>query len=467
MGTFKRSVRAVLAGSLVLGGALAGLVIGGAQPASAAQVIQTITVGNDPVGVSSDGTHVWVVNAGDGTVTELDASTGSEIDTSPVAVNGPQGISSDGTHVWVLDSSDNTVSELDASTGSVIQTITVGSLPDGVSSDGTHVWVANYIGGTLSELSASTGSVIQTITVGTKPTAVSSDGTHVWVVNGGDGTVSELSASTGSVIQTITVGSTPFAVSSDGTHVWLTSGGGGDTVTELSASTGSVIQTITVGALPDAISSDGTHVWVANRNDNTVSEIALTPPTTSVALPSNGASLSGGQYLDATASSGVTKVEFHLTGGTLNDALIGTATITYYGWIAGWDTTTVPNGTYTLQSVAYYAGGVSGRSAGITVTVNNPPPSTSVRIPSDGATMAGSQYLGASASSGVSKVEFHLTGGTLNDASIGTATPFQYGWIAGWDTTTVPDGTYTLQSVAYYAGDVSGTSAGITITVAN
>ena len=67
----------------------------------------------------------------------------------------------------------------------------------------------------------------------------------------------------------------------------------------------------------------------------------------------------------------MTKVEFHLTGGTLNDALIATATPTYYGWLAGWNTTTVTNGTYTLQSVAYDASGNVGRSAGVTITVAN------------------------------------------------------------------------------------------------
>ena len=40
------------------------------------------------------------------------------------------------------------------------------------------------------------------------------------------------------------------------------------------------------------------------------------------------------------------------------------------------------------------------------------------------------------------------------------------GW-PDWNTTAVPNGTYTLQSVASYAGGVSGTSPGITITVAN
>ena len=188
-------------------------------------------------------------------------------------------------------------------------------------------------------------------------------------------------------------------------------------------------------------------------------------------LPSNGASLAGGQYLDAIAFDygTLTKVEFRLTGGSLNNALIATGTLTYYGWFAGWNTTTVPNGTYTLQSVAYDAGGLSTYSTGITVKVNNPLPTTSVLVPSSGANLSGSQWLDASASANVAvtKVEFILTGGSLNQALIATATPTYYGWLAGWNTSTVPDGTYTLQSVAYDASGNSGQSAGITISVTN
>jgi hypothetical protein len=127
----------------------------------------------------------------------------------------------------------------------------------------------------------------------------------------------------------------------------------------------------------------------------------------------------------------------------------------------------VANGTYTLQSVAYYASGASGTSTGTTITVNNPPPVTNVLIPSNGATLTGSQYLDASASGSVTKVEFHLTGGTLNNALIATAVPTYYGWLTGWNTTAVANGTYTLQSVAYYASGASGTSTGTTITVNN
>src|ERR1019366_6416210 len=101
----------------------------------------------------------------------------------------------------------------------------------------------------------------------------------------------------------------------------------------------------------------------------------------SVVLPSNGATLSGNQYLDAVASSGVTRVQYEVTGGSLSDKVVATATPTIYGWLAGWNTTSVPNGTYALQSVASYAGGVSGTSPGVTITVTNAPPNTKVLLP--------------------------------------------------------------------------------------
>jgi outer membrane protein assembly factor BamB len=97
------------------------------------------------------------------------------------------------------------------------------------------------------------------------------------------------------------------------------------------------------------------------------------PPTTSILVPSNGATLSGTATLDASASDNVrvSQVEFRLTGSSYNNALIGTATPTIYGWISQWDTTSVPNGTYTLNSVATDPAGNRGRSPDISITVQN------------------------------------------------------------------------------------------------
>jgi outer membrane protein assembly factor BamB len=97
------------------------------------------------------------------------------------------------------------------------------------------------------------------------------------------------------------------------------------------------------------------------------------PPATSVVQPSNGATLSGTTTLVASASDDVTvsKVEFHLTGASYNDALIGVATPTRFGWIYNWNTASVPNDTYTLNSVATDLAGNVGRSANVTITVSN------------------------------------------------------------------------------------------------
>lgn len=139
MGAHFGSVRAVLARSLVVGGALTTAVLGEPLAASASTVIKVIpiAVGFSPVAVSSDGTHVWVANSGGaGTVTEIRASDATVINPAISVGSGPDGISSDGTHVWVANSA-GTVTELDASTGAVIQTISVGSDPGGISS-GRH-----------------------------------------------------------------------------------------------------------------------------------------------------------------------------------------------------------------------------------------------------------------------------------------------------------------------------------------
>ncbi len=198
-------------------------------------------------------------------------------------------------------------------------------------------------------------------------------------------------------------------------------------------------------------------------------QFTYTPLPTLVVYPAPGSTVAGSpQWLDATATSGATGVKFELTGGTLADSVIASGTLTLYGWLGAFDTRSVPNGTYTLQSVASYSGGVTVTSPGITLIVNNPSPTTTVVYPAGGTTVKGTlQWLDATASSGVTSVTYELSGGSLTNKVIASGTSTLYGWLGAFDTTAIPNGTYTLQSVASYAGGVSGTSPGITITVAN
>jgi hypothetical protein len=195
-----------------------------------------------------------------------------------------------------------------------------------------------------------------------------------------------------------------------------------------------------------------------------------TPPATAVVMPSNNATLIGAETLDATASDnvGVSSVQYEITGGSLTNHVVATATPTLFGWIGQWNATTVPDGTYTLQSVACDSAGNCGNSPPITVTVDNNL-TTAVLVPSNNAALAGLATLSASASDeeGIRSVQYEITGGSLTNDVLATATLTLFGWIGQWITTTVPDGTYTLQSIATDTAGNTGVSPGITVTIAN
>jgi hypothetical protein len=247
---------------------------------------------------------------------------------------------------------------------------------------------------------------------------------------------------------------------------WQYSCNGGTTWSNFSGVTGTQL---TIGPLNGFANNCQVRAVFTNAfGSSTSSTATMSLATTSVVLPSNGASEAGKEALDAIASAGATQVQYELTGGSLLNQVIATGTPTIYGWLALWNTTTVPNGTYTLQSVASYPGGVSATSAPITVTVNNTPPSTAVLIPSNGTIASGTAaVLDASASANVTTVTYELTGGGITNQVIATGTPTLYGWLTVWNTTSVPNGIYSLQTVASYAGGVSGTSTPVSITVAN
>ena len=198
------------------------------------------------------------------------------------------------------------------------------------------------------------------------------------------------------------------------------------------------------------------------------SAVTPLPPTTSVVIPSKGATLSGTTYLDASASN-ATSVNFLLFGGTYGYAapVVCTATQTAYGWWqCAWNTTTVPNGSYALASEASNSAGNT-FSKGVSISVTNLLPTTGIFIPSQGATLSGWTYLDASASNATS-VKFLLFGGTYGYAApvVCTATPTAYGWLCAWNTSIVPNGSYALVSEASNsAGNTF--SSGVSINVDN
>ena len=107
-------------------------------------------------------------------------------------------------------------------------------------------------------------------------------------------------------------------------------------------------------------------------------------PVCAVMRPHAGATVAGATLLVAEASApadmsnvhlsfGVAKVEFSVTGGDGGRVVIAAAD-TPYGWVARWESQSVPNGAHDLRAVALGSNGLSSECAGVGVDVANGAP---------------------------------------------------------------------------------------------
>jgi hypothetical protein len=90
-----------------------------------------------------------------------------------------------------------------------------------------------------------------------------------------------------------------------------------------------------------------------------------------LAAPMSGTVVHGVYPLDVVVPSGVTKVEFDITGGHLKHAIIGSARSTLIGSVDEWDSARVANGTYSVRATALNAAGTRIRSKAVRFTVAN------------------------------------------------------------------------------------------------
>lgn len=255
------------------------------------------------------------------------------------------------------------------------------------------------------------------------------------------------------------------------TYVWSKDSGQGVITNGTSAvatvsgftSAGSSVFRLRVTDNQGAFSEDTVSVFVTTAPDTVA-------PTVTVTSPTAGQTLSGNKALTVSASDnvGVDHVEYYRSGSTL--PLGSSATGPSYS--ITWNTTTVPNGAYTITAKAYDAAGNVGVSAPVSVTVNNTvssgpdtvAPTVSVTSPTAGQTLASMATIAANASDnvGVVVVRFYRTGSTTEIGSDATAP-----WAITWDTTTVANGSYGITAKAYDAAGNVGTSSAISISVNN
>ena len=111
-------------------------------------VTATVPVGTTPwgVGVSPDGSKVYVANYDSNNISVIDTSNNTVIDTVHVGIN-PSGVAvnPNGTKVYVANYGSSNISVIDTSNNTVTATVHVGIYPAGVAVNprGTRVYVAS------------------------------------------------------------------------------------------------------------------------------------------------------------------------------------------------------------------------------------------------------------------------------------------------------------------------------------
>jgi YVTN family beta-propeller protein len=237
----------------------------------------TTRVGSEPTGAAVGGGAVWVVNAGDGTVTRIDPASRSATGRPIEVEEGATFIDADDTAVWVTSPGDpasgGTVTKIDAATATRAgRPVNTGTFPAGVAVGDGAAWVGNAGDGTVARVDARS-MAMKTIPVETNPLKIAWGFDRVWVPAQGDNSLAVIDARTEAVEKTIFVGRNPSGVATGAGAVWV-SNRADDTVWRIDPGSGKRVgRPIEVGRNPIDVAVGEGSVWVANESDGTVTRI--------------------------------------------------------------------------------------------------------------------------------------------------------------------------------------------------
>lgn len=263
-------------------------------------IINTITVGDQPRMVASHDNYIYVSNMYGHSISVIDSNTNNIIATIPLGIIYPEriSISNDGKRLYTGDPFLTQVAVIDTTSNTVAKILNgfVSPQTSIESTSGKYLYVVNQNfpneNGWVSVLNTSDYSKVTDIKVGYVPStiALTPDGVKAYVGNFGverkGNTVSVINTTTNTVIKTISVGINPYTViiNSTGTRLYVINSyywaGGSDrvsngTVSVIDTSNDSVIATIQVGFVPHyaALSQDNKLLYVTNNFSNTISVI--------------------------------------------------------------------------------------------------------------------------------------------------------------------------------------------------
>ncbi len=170
-----------------------------------------------------------------GGITEINSANNVAFATAPWAhgSNGGIGITPDGSRMYVDNAEDASVSVFDTATNVPLVEIPVGMNPIGlaITPDGSRAYVSSQGSDTVSVIAIATNSVIKTIPVGAGANpiwvTISADGSRAYVSNQSGGTISVIDTASNTVLTNFPIGSLPFHSAFSRHHRQFDSGGTG------------------------------------------------------------------------------------------------------------------------------------------------------------------------------------------------------------------------------------------------
>ena len=393
--------------------------------------------------ITSDGTNLFVTDSGNNTIRKIVIATGDVTTLAGTAgttgsadalggpgsiasFNNPTGIVTDGTNLYVTDTGNHTIRKIVIATGAVSTFAgipgTAGSAdapngpansasfnnPVGITTDGTNLYVADYGNNTIRQIVIASGDVTTLAGTGSAgstdsptgpgtaasfngPYDITTDKTYLYVPDYGNDTIRQITIATGAVITlagtTGTTGSTdapngpgtaasfksPNSITTDGTNLYV-SDTGNNTIRKIVIATGAVTTLAgTAGPsgsadspsgpgsaasfnIPSGLATDGTNLYVADYGNDTIRKIVIA----SGAVTTLAGTVETAGFVDNTASfnypTGIASdgTNLYITdsgNNTIRKIIIATGVVTTFAGTAGISgSTDAPNGPPTSAS---------------------------------------------------------------------------------------------------------------------
>ena len=297
----------------------------GSATSGTADGVGTAARFNNPYGITSDGTNLYVADTNSHTIRQINIATQAVTTLAGSGIGGaadgvgtaasfsrPSGITTDGIHVYVADSGNGLIRKISIATGAVSTlagkvaghrfssfadgTGTTAEFGDlaGITTDGANIYVAENGSYRIRKVVIATGVVSTVAGNGTKgyvdasgtnarfegAVAVSLIGDTLYVSDKGGLAIRQITLSTGQVntVFSFNAGSSPTGLTNDGANLYATQASGGAVDKITLSSGGAATKSSFLGSNatltdPYDITSDGKKLFLVNASSHTIYKI--------------------------------------------------------------------------------------------------------------------------------------------------------------------------------------------------